>query len=332
MLRAARLALEGGNGPAFDAEDTKGTPDGAAAAARVGLAAGAGIMVGPLTAAETAAAAPVARAANVPVLAFTSDNAQAQPGVWTMGITPAQQVRTLVQAVRADNKSRLGAVLPRNPFGDALADGLMQAADEARLPPPQIVRYQPGAGALDTALSQIAGSTGAPLPSPVAAPSPAAPPTIDALLVGTTADATVQALPALTRYGLGPDRVRLLGTALWARDASRLPALAGAWYAGPDPRTKQVFERNFASRYGSPPRDLASIAFDAAGAARAVSGPAGVNANALLNPNGFSGADGVFVLLPDGRVRRALALFEIGASGVSVREPGAPSIAGPRAM
>ena len=108
--------------------------------------------------------------------------------------------------------------------------------------------------------------------------------------------------------------MRLLGTALWARDASRLSALAGALYAGPDPQTKQVFERNYAARYDSPPRDLASIAFDAAGAARAVSGPAGVNANALLNPNGFSGADGVFVLLPDGRVRRALALFEIGAS------------------
>jgi ABC-type branched-subunit amino acid transport system substrate-binding protein len=330
MLRAARLALEGGDGPAFDAEDTKSTPDGAAAAARTAVAAGAGIMVGPLTAAETAAVAPVARAGNIPVLAFTSDTAQAHPGVWTMGITPAQQVRTLVQAVQADNKSRIGALLPRGPFGDALADGLMQAAGEARLPPPQIARLQPGPAGLETALAQLAGSTAT--SGPAAPPQPAAPPSIDALLVGTTADATVQALPALTRYGLGPDRVRLLGTALWARDASRLSALAGAWYAGPDPQTKQVFERNYTSRYGSPPRDLASIAFDAAGAARAVTGPAGVNANALLNPNGFAGADGVFALLPDGRVLRALALFEIGANGVSVREPGARSIFGPRVM
>ena len=187
MLRAARLALEGGNGPAFDAEDTKSTPDGAMAAARGAVAAGAGVMVGPLTAAETAAVARIAHPGNIPVLAFTSDNAQAQPGVWIMGITPAQQVQTLVQGLQADNKSRLGAVLPRNPFGDALADGLVQAAGEARLPPPQLVRYQPGPGALDAALGQIASSTGAPSSGPAAPPPPAAQPSIDALLLGTTA-------------------------------------------------------------------------------------------------------------------------------------------------
>lgn len=326
MLMAARLALEGPNAPPFDTEDTKGTTEGAADAARVAIEAGAGIMVGPLTAADTAVVATVARARNVPVLAFTSDLAQAQPGVWVMGITPAQQVRTLVQAVRADNKSRIGAVLPSNPFGDALANGLMEAAGEAGLPTPQIVRNQPGTAGLDNALRQLSGGAGAP-PA-----DPAAPPPIDALLVGTSAEATAQALPALSRYGLGPDRVRLLGTALWARDAGRFPALAGAWYAGPDPQTRGAFERSYTSRYGTPPRDLASIGYDAAGAARAVTSPNGVNVNALLNPFGFAGADGTFILLPDGRVRRSLALFEVGPNGTRVREPAPRNLGGPGVM
>jgi len=89
MLKAAQLAAGAPGGPPLDSHDTGGSPEGAARAAQAALGGGAGIILGPLTAAETAAVAPVARAAGVPVLAFTSDRAQSQPGVWTMGITPA---------------------------------------------------------------------------------------------------------------------------------------------------------------------------------------------------------------------------------------------------
>ena len=53
----------------------------------------------------------------------------------------------------------------------------------------------------------------------------------------------------------------------------------------------------------------------------------GINASLLLTPSGFSGPNGTFVLLPDGHVRRSLALFEIGAEGVRRRsiEPDQPN-------
>jgi ABC-type branched-subunit amino acid transport system substrate-binding protein len=311
MLRAARLALQSGSGAPFDQKDTKDTPDGAMEAARAAIAAGAGIVVGPLTAAQTEAVAALTGPRGIPVLAFTSDSSKGRPGVWPMGITPASQVRTLVRAVQADGKSRIGALLPENPFGDALADGLLDAAREAGLPPPHIVRYSAGPAGLDGAITQLAGD-------------PAAPPSIDALLLGTTADATLAALPSLSKAGLGPDRVRLLGTAIWGQSAPRLGPLAGAWFAAPDPARLRVFEQNYMSRYGVPPLGLASVAYDAAAAAKAVTGPQGVNMGLLLNPRGFSGANGVFVLLPDGHVRRDLALFEIGPNGVRARQTGAP--------
>ena len=100
MLHAAQLALDGPGAPPLDVKDTGGTPDGAAAAAQSAIAEGAGLILGPLTSPETAAVAPVARAANVAVLAFTNDPSQAQPGVWTLGITPGQQVRRLVAAAQ----------------------------------------------------------------------------------------------------------------------------------------------------------------------------------------------------------------------------------------
>src|SRR5947209_11070659 len=83
MLNAAQLANDAPGAAPLESEDTGGTPAGAVRAAQAALAAGAGIILGPLTATETGAVAPVTRAAGVPVLAFTSDRAQSQPGLWT---------------------------------------------------------------------------------------------------------------------------------------------------------------------------------------------------------------------------------------------------------
>lgn len=313
MLLAAKLAFEPSSTTAFDTQDTRGTPDGAATALRAAINAGAGIVVGPLTAGETAAVAPVATARNVAVLALTSDSTKAQPGVWPLGLTPGQQVRTLVRAAAADNKRRIGAILPYNPFGDSLATALVPAAAEAGLPPPLILRYQAQSG-LDAAITQMGTPSNAP------GSSPGNPLAIDALLLGTPADTTIKVLPNLIRLGMGPDRIRILGTALWARDAAKLAPLAGAWFAGPPADTLKVFSDNYIAHYGNTPRDVASIAFDAAAAAHAVTGPNGIDVSILLNPSGFAGANGVFRLLPDGRVRRSLAIFEIGSAGVQSRQ------------
>jgi len=326
MLRAAQLALPPSGGPVLDSEDTHGSAEGAASAARAAVAAGAAVIVGPLTAPETAAVAPIARAAGIPVLAFTSDSAQAQPGVWTLGITPAQQVRRLVVAIQGEGRSRIGAILPANAFGDALAGGLQSAVADARLPPPLIVRQPSGANGLNDALSQLASTAGLHGP-PGDNPAPPTPAQIDALLLGTSGEPLQQALPGLAGYQTGPDHLRLLGTALWQREAPRLFLIAGAWFAAPDPGPLHAFEQQYAARYGGPPRDLAGFAFDATAVARTVTGPDGVHPEALLRPEGFAGAEGVFVLQADGRVRRALALFEIDRSGAHVAQPPQPPTA-----
>ncbi len=96
LVQAAQLALAAPGSPHLDVQDTGSTAAGAAAAAQAAIAARARLIIGPLTGAETAAVAGPARAAGVPVLAFTNDVSQAQPGVWVLGITPAQQMRRLV--------------------------------------------------------------------------------------------------------------------------------------------------------------------------------------------------------------------------------------------
>ena len=336
LLRAAQLSLDQPGGLPLDARDTHGTPAGAAEAARAALAGGAGIILGPLTAGETGAVAPLARAAGVPVLALTSDVAQAQPGVWAMGVTPGQQVRRLVLAVQAEGKTRLGAVVPQNVFGDALATGMTTSAAEAGLPPPQILRYGSGFVGLNASLKEVSNyaarhggqepqrnASDAPPADPVAGPP------VDALLLGASGPQLGQAAPLLASYDIGPAQVRILGPATWAREATQLGALAGAWYAAPDPSARVPFEQTYAAKYGSPPRDLASIAYDAAGVARASLDRLGYSAQLLLRPQGYIGADGPFRLLPDGQVQRSLAIFEIDRGGSHIVQPATGTPAAP---
>ena len=344
MLQAAQLALDVPGAPPLVPLDTSGVPAGARAAVRAALAQGVGIILGPLTNAETAAVAPLARNAGVPVLAFTSDQNQAQEGVWTLGITPVQQLRRLSLAVQAEGRSRIGAVLPQNPLGDALSSGLLTAAGEASLPEPRIVRY---AGAnLDAGLRDVSDYAARRPPvdpaaaavdpaAPVVPAVPNAPPPIDTLLLGAAGPAVVQTAPQLQTYDLrpatGPEGVRLLGPGIWQRDAERMSALSGAWFAAPDPANRGPFIQAYTARYGTAPRDLASLAFDSASLARVVGEGGGYSAASLMRSEGFAGADGVFALLPQGQVRRGLAIFELDAKGAHIVQPAPQSLAAPGA-
>lgn len=343
LLQAAQLALDVPGAPPLLPLDTAGVPAGARAAVRSAIAQGAGIILGPLTNAETAAVAPLARNAGIPVLAFTSDQNQSQEGVWTLGITPAQQLRRLTLAVQAEGRSRIGAVLPQNQLGDALASGLLTAANEASLPEPRIVRYTGSLNHLDAGLQEVSDyAARRPAPEPGVAPEdpvapavPHTPPPIDALLLGAAGPTLVEAAPMLKTYdlrpGSGTEGVRVLGPGIWQREAERLSALSGAWFAAPDPANRAAFIQAYITRYGAAPRDLASLAYDSASLARVVGEGGAYSGASLMRSEGFAGADGVFALLPQGQVRRGLAIFELDAKGAHIVQPAPQAIGAPGA-
>ncbi len=315
MLNAAQLALRPGD-LQLDVRDTRGTPEGATEAAAASVQEHDTLILGPLTSEETAAASRVAQ--GIPMLAFTSDPAQARPSVWVLGVTPEQQSTRLVQALHREGKTRIAAVLPDNPFGTALAEGLNSASAALSAPAPTVRRYANGqSAALVDALRDVSGRTqGA---------AGAAPP-FDALMLAETGPALREAVAALPGDGVSPPTVRLIGPATWARARQDLAGASGAWYAAPDPAARLPLERAYQRRYGSAPPSLADLAFDAASLAGLVSAQPGT----LTQPQGFAGADGVFALLPNGRVRRGLAVFEVGPGGVHIVDP-APAAFGPGA-
>ena len=89
----------------------------------------------------------------------------------------------------------------------------------------------------------------------------------------------------------------------------------------PDPAARAGFEQLYATTYGAPPRELTSLAFDAGGIARAAWDGRGFPPAAMVRQEGFLGADGLLGLLPDGGVRRGLAIFEIDPGGSRIVQP-----------
>ncbi len=340
MLNAAQLALAEPGSPQLLHQDTGGTPAGAAAAARTVLAQGARLVLGPLTAPETAAATPVTQAAGVPVLAFTNDPAVARPGVWTLGITPGQQVRQLVQAGTRQGRTRFAALLPDNALGRLMAQALTEATQAASLSPPSIRFHAEGMASITSsarALSDYnarwgpteqqireARATGTREGLRKAAAlrkSVPPPPPFDALLLGDTGVALEEAAAMLAYYVVGPPTVQMMGPSTWANAASGASNVPGAWFAAPAPASREAFVTAYTQRYGAPPPQVADLAYDAGGLARVLA-QAGFDPSALTAPNGFAGTDGWLVLRPDGHVRRGLGVFAVGgATGPQLVQP-----------
>ncbi|WP_328703037.1 penicillin-binding protein activator [Arenibaculum pallidiluteum] len=312
MLNAAQLALFDVAGDQFELlpRDTKGTPQGAVAAANDAVAAGADLILGPLFAAEVSAVKPVAQSANLRMLAFSNDWSLAGQGTWTMGLVPMEQVRRVTGYARSQGISRLGGLVPRSAYGDAVMRALQDATQPGGSTLVRVERYDPAAPDPSSAVRALAsGGTSA----------------FDGVVLAEGGDRLRVLAPMLPFYEIDPRRVRLLGTGLWDEPATwREPQLAGGWYAAPDPEARADFEQRYQEFFGRRPPRLATLAYDAAALSAVLArnaGPAPFGDANLTNPNGFAGADGIFRLLPNGLVERGLAVLEIQPSGPRVVDP-----------
>ena len=334
MQQAAGLAASAQGSPPLDVRDTGGDPQRAADAAKAAIAAGDTIILGPLTAEETRAVGTVAVPANIPVLAFSSDSSVAAPGVWTLGITPGQQMRRLVAAARDEGRKRISALLPTGPFGDAVQAALTDAAGEAGLETPNIQRgggsaasaedalksltdYASRRGELEARIKAMRDSTDPASREQAAllASQPVPPPPFDTLVLGANGDILRKMASLLPAYDVIAPQVRVLGPSFWSTQTAHLGRMAGAWYAVPDPSQRSGFAAAFQSKYFIAPPQFADIAFDAALIGRSLAQDNDFSTAALTKSEGFSGVDGAMVLLPDGHVKRALAIYQITSGG-----------------
>ena len=325
MLDAAQIALFDIQGAriALLPRDTRGTAEGAGTAARDALDQGARLLIGPLTAPEVEAVKPIAAERGVAVLGFSTLVNVAGGGTYVMGLLPSEEVRRVVSFARQKGAQRFAVLAPGNAYGQLVVQALRTEADAEQVSVVDPVFFNPGAVDLAPSVRQLTHYDKS---------KPAGEPGFDAVLLPEGGQQLKLLGPLLPQYGLDPGKVHYLGTGLWDDPSLASESeLEGAWYAAPDPNGRADFEKRFAALYGHPPPRLATLAYDATALAAALSrGPEGADfsADALTNPNGFLGLDGIFRLRADGRVERGLAVIEIHKTGSTIMSPEPQSFTG----
>jgi ABC-type branched-subunit amino acid transport system substrate-binding protein len=309
MLKAAELAL-------YDAKNAnivlmtadEGTkPDDAAAAAKKLLDQGAEIIIGPLFAASVSAVAPVARDRGVPVLAFSSDKSVAGNGVYLLSFLPQSEVRRVVSYAASQGHHNFAAMVPQNDYGKVVGDAFTDAVKTVNGTSVDIERFVPQSNQV-MAPSQVIAKTNA-----------------DAVMVAEGGPILRAIAPYLGFAGLDKDKVKLLGTGLWDDpSAGREDMLVGGWFAAPEPDADDAFDGRFHDAFGSNPPQLASLSYDAIALVALLANGTPYHRftqAALLDPNGFSGVDGIFRFNADGTSERGLAVLEVAPDGFHVVSP-----------
>ena len=357
MLNAAQLALFSFSEKTFEllVHDTKGTPSGAIDAAQLAIGDGAQLILGPLLSASVKAIASSARAANVPVISFSSDRSAVGDGVFTLGFIPSAEVWRVVHYARKRGVQQFAALAPSTPYGETVLDTFRDAVEQSGGQVVRIEKYDPNArdfaplirdlanyetrrGRLlaqrnrlkerDDELSKRALKRLDKLQT-------IGPVSFEALFLADGGKRLQAVAALLPFYDIDPAKVRMLGTGQWdVPGIGREPALINGWYAAPPPNARVNFATQYREVYNRTPPRLATLAYDATALAtvlaRNAEGPK-FSIKTLTTPSGFVGRDGIFRLLSSGLPQRGLAILQVGPRSNKVISP-APGSFGDAAL
>jgi ABC-type branched-subunit amino acid transport system substrate-binding protein len=318
MRNAAEMALAEFNNPDLQllVKDPGGNAANAQAAAQQALDEGAEIILGPLFANSVGAVGQVARARNVPVIAFSTDANVASRGVYLLSFLPESDVNRVISYAASHGKRAYAAAVPDNAYGTVVEAAFKQA----------VARHHGRVVALDRYPADRAKIPGAIHDVTAAANR------VDAIFIPDGAESVAAVVQALAASGMNGKRVQLLGSGLW--DDPRIfsnAALAGGWYAAPDSQGFRNFSARYRSRYGQDPVRTATLAYDAVALVAALTKTQGAqrfSEAVLTNASGFTGIDGLFRFRHDGTNQRGLAVLRVTSTGGQVISPAPKAFSG----
>jgi len=309
MRNAAEMAIAEFNNPNIQllVKDDGGTAEAARVGAQQAIDEGAEIILGPLFAQSVGFVGQVARARNIPVIAFSTDANVASSGVYLLSFLPESDVDRIVQYAASTGKHSFAALIPDNPYGTVVEAAFKQAV--TRRGGGQIValeRYPHDKTAMANPVRSVGQASAR----------------ADALFIPDGGDAVPDVAQALTADGVNLKRLQLLGTGLW--DDPRIystPSLDGGLYAAPDGVGYRNFSARYRARYNQDPVRTATLTYDAVALIAALvktQGPQRFSQQILTSPSGFTGIDGLFRFRPDGTNERGLAVLRVTTSGAQI--------------
>jgi branched-chain amino acid transport system substrate-binding protein len=348
LLNAAQMALFDVADDRFvlQAYDTKGTPEGAAAASNMALSHGVQLILGPLFSAEAKAIAPQANAAGVNVVTFSTDPAIAGPRVFVMGFLVQEQVRQIVNYARNEGHKRFAVLAPDSAYGQSVVEAFQQMvparggeiahvafyqADGKNLSDvvKRLGAYDERQQALALQKAELAGKQDE--ISQLALKRLEMLDTIgevdfDAILLPDQGARLTQAASLLPFYDIDPGRVQLFGTLLWNTPGlGRESALVGGIYPAPPAESTGQFFARYRDLYGQGAPSIATHGYDAVALAAVLARSAPTNAftaEGITAATGFAGIDGIFRFLPSGLSQRGFAIMQVTREGAIQLQPG----------
>ena len=329
LKQAGELALFDRDSPNLQLliKDDKGTPEGAAAAAHDAIKDGASLILGPLFAKSVAAVAPIARQANVPVVAFSNDRHVAGRGVYLLSFQPAPEIARVVTYAARQGKRRFAALIPDDAFGKVAAEGFRDAVERSGGAIVALESYPASANGMLEPMRKVGIVLSAARESEGGQ--------VDALFLPGGQENLERLARLMPQAEIDSTAVKVLGTGgMDYANAGHNAGLVGAWYPGPDPHGWEEFAQKFAKSYGQAPPRIASLAYDAVSLAITLSGSANEAERyalaALTRQSGFTGVDGPYRLLADGTAERGLAVLEVQKIGAGIIDapPALGSVAG----
>lgn len=318
LLDAAQMALFDLGGVPIELMplDDKGTVDGAVEAAHKAMDSGASLVIGPVFSPSAAAVGNAVASRNINVLSFTNDSSVAGGNVFTLGITPEQQVMEAVSFARELGKGRAAILAPDNPFGLKIANAVTGGMARLGGSVTHRVLYRPNVDFNSPEwfgqLAQLkAGGFD--------------------LLVAPEGGPRLKVMAGVVQSSLTPGSPpQWIGSLLWNDLAlAQEPVLNGGLFAAPQPdrAERTAFGARFRQSYNRDPNLLASLAYDAVALAGLLSQDPSAqqngqffSADALRDPAGFAGVEGIFRFDQRNVALRGLAILRYeGGSIVMVR-------------
>ncbi len=320
MQRAAEMAVleQGARNMQLVTFDTRGTPEGAAAAAEQALQQDAKLILGPVF--STSVSAVRARVnGKVNVIAFSNDPAVAGNGVYLLSFSLKQQLENVIGYAARNGRKRIGIIAPANDYGNQVTSLAREVASKYGAEVTRTGTYKPDTMEVTDDIKAFTGAIGVDRKGRVGRVAPL---DFDAVLIADGGTKLRMVASLLAYYDVDPDKIRYLGTGRWDdKSLRRELSLRGGWYAAPDPAAFERFADKYKAAHGNEPPRIATLAYDAVALAATIARkPEGIDysAQALTDPAGFAGIDGIFRFTPDGQSERGLAVVEIGRDEVKV--------------
>lgn len=281
---------------------------------------GAQIILGPLHANVARAVGPVAAQAGVNVMSFSNTPDVAGGNVFLLGPTFENTATRLLGYAAAQGRGRVMVVSEQTPAGQSAEQAIQAAAlrTAASVVATQSYAFsQQGIAQALPRIAQTARSSGAQ----------------SVLMTAGSEGALPLLAEMLPQNGVSRDDFKYMGLTRWDIPSAtlQLPGLQGGWFALPDPGLSGQFEQRYRAAYEATPSPVAGLAYDAVAAVGTLmrrGGRTPFTAEAIRQPAGFVGVNGIFRFRADGTNERGLAVAEIRDQRVRVLSPAPRSFSG----